>query len=133
MEKQHRIAHIYGYAVCLVTVITFLISVTSLVNAIIDRGDPLHVVIFSRSGTPSLASFENYKMDVLKSPQKEAAYVPDDQTLHTMYEAAKAEKIQSVQHRTRRAIIVDSMLIVFCVVLFGTHWRWMRKLSKAEA
>lgn len=133
MEKQHRIAHIYGYAVCLVTVITILISVTDLVNAIIDRGDPLHVTEFSRSGTPSLASFENYKMDVLKSPAKESAYVPDEQTLHAMYEAARTDKIQSVQHRTRRSIIVDSLLIALCVVLFGTHWRWMRKLAKTEA
>ncbi len=133
MEKQHRIAHIYGYAVCLVTVITFLIAVTSFVNAIIDRGDPLHVAGFSRSGRPSLASFENYKMDVLKSPAKESAYVPDDQTLHAMYAASKAEKIQSVQHSTRRSIIVDSILIVLCIVLFSTHWMWMRKLAKAEA
>ena len=133
MEKQHKIAHIYGYAVCLVTVITFLISITSLVNAIIDRGDPLHVGGFSRSGTPSLASFENYKMDVLKSPEKESAYVPDDQTLRGMYEASKADKIQSVQHRTRRSIIVDSILIALCAVLFSTHWRWMRKIVRAEA
>ncbi len=132
MEKQNRIPQIYGYAVCLVTVVTFLISVTSLVNAIIDLGDPLHAER-NRSGAPSLASFENYKMDILKSPQAELAYVPDDQILRTMYEAAKDDIIQSVKHRTLRSIIVTSLLIVLCVVLFGTHWRWMRKLAKAEA
>ncbi len=132
MEKQHKIAQIYGYAVCLVTVVTFLISVTSLVNAIIDLSNPLHAERGFR-GAPSLASYENYKMDVLKSPQAELAYVPDDQTLRAMYEAAKDNQIQSVKHRALRSIIVTGLLIVLCVVLFGTHWRWMRKLAKAEA
>jgi|SRR3990172_1169121 len=138
MEKPHRIVQIYGYTVCLVTVITFLISIISLVNAIIDLGDPLHAGWdFSMEKSPSLASFENYKMDVLKSPQKEgetakAAYVPDDQTLRAMYEAARTDKIQYAQHEANRSIIVDSLLIVICVVLFGTHWRWMRKLARVE-
>ena len=128
MEKKHRIAQIYGYAVCLVIVITFLISVTNLVNAIIDFGDPL----YAGRSYPNLASFENFKLDALKSTQKEPAYVPDDQTLREMYEAAKDDIIKSVQHRTRRSIIVDSLLIALCFALFGTHWRWMRKLARAE-
>lgn len=132
MEKQHRIAQIYGYAVCLVTVITFLISVASLVNAIIDRAEPLYAGRFLPS-SPSLASFENYKIDVLKSSQEGPAYVPDDQTLHKTYEATKADKIQFVQHRTRRSIIVNSLLIALCVGFFGTHWRWMTKLSRSKA
>ena len=128
MEKKQRIAQIYGYVVCLVTVITFLISVTHLVNAIIDLIDPL----YARHSDLNLASFENFKMDALKSTQKEPAYVPDDQTLRAMYEAAKADIIKSVQHRTRRSIIVNSLLIALCFALFGTHWRWMRKLARAE-
>jgi len=35
-EKSQKIQMIYGYAVCLVTVITFLISVTSMVYALMD-------------------------------------------------------------------------------------------------
>jgi len=132
MEKKHRITQIYGYAVCLVTVITFLIAITSLVNAIIDRSNPLYAG-WRNPELPSLASYENYKMDVLKSPQKESAYIPDEQTLRAMYEAAKTDIIQSVQHRTRRSIIVNSLLIVLCVVFFSTHWMWIRKLSRAEA
>ena len=58
MEKQNRVPQFYGYSVCLVAVITVLISVTSLMNAVIDLGDPLHAVR-SRVGAPSLASFEN--------------------------------------------------------------------------
>ena len=136
MEKSQTVgAQIYGYTVCLVAVITFLISITSLVNAVIDLGDPLHAG-WTRSGSPSLASFENYKMDILKSSQKgdesaKASYVPDDQTLRAMYEAAKTDKIQSVKHHANQSVIIGILLIVICIVLFVTHWHWMRKIRRS--
>ena len=137
MEKSRKVgAQIYGYAVCLVAVITFLISVTTLVNAIIDLGDPLHT--YQPPGSPSLASFEIYKMDMLKSTrsgdaESKASYIPDDETLHAMFEAAKDDKIQSVRHRSNQNMIIGGLLIVISVVLFITHWRWMQKINKAEA
>ncbi len=139
MEKQNKMAQLYGYAVCLVAVITFLISMTSLVGAIFDLSDPLHSrgMGFGR-GQPSLASFENYKMDLLKSPQEglqssAAAYVPDDETFRAMYEAARTDGIQSVRLQSYRSITVDSLLIVVCILLFVFHWFWIRRLAGREA
>lgn len=132
MEKKSKAPLVYGYAVCIAAVITFLISATSLVNAIIDLGDPMHAV-YVPAGSPSLASFENYKMDILKAPEKEQAYMPDDQTLKAMYEAAKDDRIQLANHRSNRSLIVSGMLILICAVLFLTHWKWMQKLSKKES
>ena len=106
MEKQNRVPQIYGFSVCLVAVITVLISVTSLMNAVIDLGDPLHAVR-SRAGAPSLASFENYKMDILRSSLEQTGYAPDDQALQKTYAAAKAEIIRSVEHGARRSLIVS--------------------------
>lgn len=118
MEKPHRGALFYGYTICLVAVITFLISTASLVNSIIDLGDPLHTG--TGYGKVSLVSFENYKMDVLKAPQKDGetskpTYIPDDQTLRIMYEDVKADRIQSAKHQSGRSIIVNSLLIIICV------------------
>lgn len=137
MDKPQRMPQVYGYLVCLVAVITVLICASTLVYAILDLGDPIHAG-YTPAGTPSLASFDNYKMDILKSVPKEgesakAAYLPDDQTLRAMYEAAKDDKIQRVRHEANRTIVIDSILIAICIVLFATHWRWMRKLSRAEA
>ena len=42
MEKQHRVAQIYGYTVCLVAVITLIICVANIIPAIMDLSDPLH-------------------------------------------------------------------------------------------
>ena len=137
MEKSQRMPQIYGYLVCLVAVITFLISSSTLVMAILDLGDPLHA---GRriSGEPSLASFENYRADILRSAPDEAqaakaGYVLDEQTLRTMYEAAKTDKIQTIRHQSNRTIVIDSVLIVICIVLFVTHWRWVQKLTATVA
>ncbi len=130
MEKQSKAPMIYGYAVCLVTVITFIICIAGLVNAVMDLSDPLHAER-DYNKAPSLASFENYKMDLLTS-EKEFVNIPDDKTLLAMYEAAKSNKIQSVKHRTKREMMVNGLLIVICVVLFITHWRWVQKISKSK-
>ncbi len=138
MEKSKKIgAQIYGYMVCLVAVITFLIAVTSLVNAVINLSDPLHSG-WNREGSPSLSSFENFKMDVLKTTQKgdesvKANYIPDDQTLRAMYDAAKNDKIQLVKHQSNGTIITSAIIILICIVLFISHWRWMRNMSRSEA
>ncbi|HUU28821.1 MAG TPA: hypothetical protein VM123_13505 [archaeon] len=136
MDKQHKITQLYGYAVCLVTVITFLISVSSFVGAIFDLSDPMHGGYYP--GGPSLASFENYKMDILKAPQQgqqasATAYVPDDQTLKAMYEAAKADRIQTVKLRAQRTLAADILIVALCIALFTFHWRWMRRLAREEA
>ena len=134
MEKQNKIIQLYGYAVCLVTVITFLISLSVLVGTLFDLSDPLHSG--NSYGQPSLASFENYKMDLLRSQKEgkqESAYVPDDQTLHAMYEAAKADRIQQVRLNAHRQLTVNALLILVCIALFTTHWRWMRKVAREEA
>ena len=135
MEKPHRMAQIYGYIVCLVSVITFIICLANIIPSIIDLGDPLHAGNFyAMQNSPSLASFENYKMDILKSKGKEdaessQAYIPDDQTIRAMYEAAKSDRIQTAKHEAKRTIIVSSIIIVFSLGLFISHWFWMRQLN----
>jgi len=136
MEKPNRMAQVYGYLVCLVAVITFIICLANIIPAIMDLGDPMHAgSSFSMQNQPSLASFENYKMDILKSSDKEAqgssqSYVPDENTLRTMYNAAVEDKMQREIHSARRTIVVSSIILLVSVLLFLTHWMWMRNLSK---
>ncbi|TKJ40083.1 hypothetical protein CEE37_10115 [candidate division LCP-89 bacterium B3_LCP] len=133
MEKRHKITQLYGYMICLVSIITFLIAMTAMVSAIIDLSNPFQSrSSYSRSSGPSLASFDNYKMDLMIS-LKEGQQLPDDQTLKIMYESAKNDIIQNVSFRAKRDITVDIMIILVCLILFSTHWFWMRKLSKTEA
>ena len=117
MEKSTRIvAQVYGYALCLVAVITFLISITALATAIIDLGDPMHSG-YTPQGSPSLASFENYKLDVLRSSQKGTetvaqSYLPTEQTLRSMYEAARNDRVQSSTHQSNKTILISCLLLL---------------------
>jgi len=130
MEKSTKLVpQLYGYAVCLVAVITFLFSFTAMVIAIVDVDEPLHAG-WSFPLSPSLASYENYKMDVLKSSKGDvstSSYLPDDQTLHTMFDAAKAERVLKVKHQARQSVIIGGLLIIVSVILFASHWMWMQK------
>lgn len=129
MEKKTKIPQIYGYIVCIVAIITILISVADLITSVIDASDPL----YAWGDDQRLSSFENFKVDALKSGKNEASYVPDDSTLRIMYEDAKNHKIRRVKHQTTKSIIVSSILIVISITLFTTHWIWMRKVDKQQS
>ena len=128
MEKKRKVIQVYAIIVCIVAIITFIICTAFLVSAIIDRSDPIH----SGYSQVDLSSFENYKMEVMKSIGKDQAYIPDDQTIMKMYEAAKEEKINRTLHNTKSDIIVSGSLIVFCIILFITHWWMIKKHGKDE-
>ena len=129
-EKSQKIQMIYGYAVCIVVVITFLISVTSMVYSLMDLTDPINAHRTYGKDEPSLASFDNYKIDIIKSIAPEHEVELYDATFMSMYEAAKQDAISKVKHDAYRSIIVNGLVLFICVVLFLTHWMWMRKLSK---
>lgn len=129
-EKSQRIQMIYGYAVCLVAVITFLISITSMVYALMDLTDPYNAISTYGRAAPSLASFDNYKVDIIKATDPAHGLELDDATMRGMYEAAKDDAIAKVRHEAMRSIIINSLVLLVCIILFTTHWMWMRRLSK---
>lgn len=129
-EKSQRIQMVYGYAVCLVAVITFLISITSMVSSLMDLTDPINAYRTYGQDAPSLASYENYKIDIIRSLDPEYGITLDDATLQSMYEAAKDDAIAKVKHNAYRTVIVSSLVLLVCIILFTTHLIWMRRLSK---
>ncbi len=129
MEKKQKIIQVYAVIICVIAVITILITLSSLVSSYIDKSDALAVTIYSNSNQASLASYENFKMDILKSTQKDQAYIPDDQTLHKMYDEAKSAKIKMVEHRANRDITVSAIIMVIALILFGSHI-WLIKKMK---
>ena len=107
----------------IVAVVTFIISATAFISALIDRADP----IYAGYSQIDLSSFEKYKMDVLKATTKDAAYIPSDEEIKEMYEAAKTDKINKVMHTSFRSMIVSGVIIFLAVVLFASHWWLMKK------
>jgi flagellar biogenesis protein FliO len=126
MEKKRNIIQVYAIIVNVVAIITFIIALANLVSAMIDRDNPLYTSSYNDS---DLSSFEKYKLDVLNSTEKDAVYIPDDAAILKMYEDAKIQKINKVEHQSYRTIMVSSLVIAFCVILFLFHWWLIRKYS----
>ncbi|MEN8248736.1 MAG: hypothetical protein ABFS32_07370 [Bacteroidota bacterium] len=127
MEKKRRLIQVYAIIVNVVAVITFIIAATSFISSMIDRADPL----YGGWSKADLSSFEKYKMDVLKSTTKEAAYVPTDEEIRGMYEAAKTFKINEILHRSYRDMVVSGVIIAVALILFGVHWSIMKKYESS--
>ena len=132
-----RISQIYGYAVCLITVIVMLIAIKQVVDAAFDLSDPIRADGggYGRTGRP-ITNFELYKMEARQQtsmgnrPQP-AVKVPADSALSDadlkrMYDAEREAAIGNARFRAIRSLVGSLLLIVLAGVLFGIHWRWLR-------
>ncbi|RLD20327.1 MAG: hypothetical protein DRI71_10520 [Bacteroidetes bacterium] len=128
MEKKRKVIQVYAIVVNVVAVITFIIAATSFISAIIDRSDPF----YGGYSQVDLSSFQKYKMDVLKSTTKDGAYIPTDEAIQEMYDAAKADRINKVMHQSFRTMIVSGVIIGIAIILFGSHWWIARKYERME-
>ena len=133
MDKPHRIAQVYGYAVCLVAIVVALINIASIVNSAFDRANPLE------SGPtfgPSLTSFEAYKATYRQVPATTgtaaAADTLPEPALRARYDALASDRVASVRYRTAREMTTSGILLLLACGLFFFHWRWARRLH-AEA
>lgn len=138
MERPaNRIAQLYGYAVCLIAVVIFLITVRSIAGALITLSNPLAE---PNGYGQSLDSFESYKA-TFNEPN--GAYVsepgvarterplPDDAVLRQRYEALRADRIASNIYQAKTDITLNGLMLVIAIVLFVLHWRWLRTLASA--
>ena len=63
MERPNRVAQLYGYAVCLITVVVFLASANSFVENLFTFGNPVRGTS-GNFGEASVTSFEAYRSTV---------------------------------------------------------------------
>ena len=145
-RTNSRIAQVYGYAVCFITVIMILFSIKSVVDAMIDLSDPIRAEAggYGRTGR-SLSSFELYKLDSRRDPRppvpvpvgaalaKTAADTLSDAELRRLYDAEREQAIGNVRFRAMRSLIGSGLLILVSVILFLVHWRWLRERETLPA
>ena len=151
MERPHRFAQLYGYAVCLITVIFFLTAASSFVESLINATDPLHA-IEREYGDPRLpASFEVYRAEYRDpalqamttrdrtpavgpgaSQPPEPARTLSDAELRQVYDAKRRELLDAQRFRTRRSLLTSAFGMLLAAALFAAHWRWLRRLPAGE-
>ena len=146
-RTNSRIAQVYGYSVCFITVIMILISIKSVVDATIDLSDPIRADAggYGRTGR-SLSNFELYKLDSRREPRPPvpvpvgaapAKVAPadtlSDAELRRLYDAEREQAIGNVRFRAMRSLIGSGLLILVSVILFVVHWRWLRERDTLPA
>ena len=127
MSMKNKAVQIYGYVVCVVAVITFIVAVASITTAVINMNAPLYSGFQQEY---SLASFENYKADAMQNISSDAAYVPSDVELEKMYESALKDATAMRSHQIKRNLIVNSILLIVSIALFFVHMKWMVRINQ---
>ena len=140
MERPGWIAPLYGYVVCVVAVITFLVSLSGFVDAAFERAYPLQ----SRGGAfgpmgESLASYESYRATSVeraraaRGPQASPADTLSTAEMRTSYETLRAERIEQGRFFALQRLVKSALLMLVAIGLFVTHWRWVRRQKEAAA
>jgi hypothetical protein len=124
---MQRVLQVYATVVCIIAIITMLITLANLISGYIDKGDPMH----SGWQSDNLSSFENFKLETMKGISEDQAYVPNDDEIMKMYESAKEDKLEKAKHRINRDLTVNRLILIIAVVLFIVHWFIMRRAMKA--
>ena len=144
-DRPSRVQQLYGYAVCLIAIVTLLIALSNLVEAAFDRASPLQASA-GRYGYPemSLTSFEAFRATQPQSAQQPPyrmppavevapdttprlrAYTLSTSELRARYEALRADRIARVTFDATRQLVGAVLLTVVAIALFVGHWRWLR-------
>ena len=132
VARSPRIAQWYGYTVCLVAVITFLLSARGLVDDLFTLSNPLRTS--SRYGT-TLTSFEAYEATQDMMPrrvQADSLAPPTEAELRRRYTALRDDQIAQSRFDAMRGIVASLLMLLIATGLFIWHWRWLRALPTDE-
>ncbi len=141
---NNRIAHVYGYAVCLSAIIVMFFAIKQIIVAGLNLSNPLRADLggYSRMGLP-LTDFELYKVEARRRPRipmypgaSPPVIEPSDTAeaeLRRLYDADRAVAIDSARFQATRLLVANFLLILFAVIVFGVHWRWLRRQDEIPA
>lgn len=134
MSRFAWVAPLYGYVVCVIAVITFMVNVSGFIDASFDRANPL---ASGRGYGPyggSLTSFETFQATYEQSRPTRTAPAADARgdTLSTAemrrrFEALRADQVAQSRHMSMRRLVKHGLLLLLSIALFVTHWTWARR------
>lgn len=132
VARSPRIAQWYGYTVCLVAVVTFLLSARGIVDDLFTIASPIRSD--SRYGA-SLTSFEAFEATHNMAPARiagDSVPPPTEEELRRRYEALRADQISQARFDATRGIVTSLLMLLIASALFVWHWRWLRALPPAD-
>lgn len=145
MERSTRIQQLYGYSACLVALITFVVTVSSVIDAITTRRDPLRAESFNYGvrGNEVLTSYEAYQISNPEYRLVRSGRVGPNNTVtfdtlsaeaaRARYETLRTDREEQVRFNTGREILRSSVMLLLAIAIFGAHWAWLRRVMAQEA
>lgn len=135
-ERKLDFGQIYGYTVCLVAVLAFLVGAVRLVGAGLDMRELPYTPSYVNG--PSLVSLEAFKLDLLSQVGLEegsgavASFFPTDSTLRRMLDAERLHRLALSHQISRRTLVVNLVLVGLAVLIFAAHWMWLRARERTS-
>ena len=133
VDKPNRVRQWYGYIVCLIAVITGLITIAGAFDNAFDLANPLAA---QGAYGESLTSFDAYMATqsprFLPPEQRAQPDTASQATLRTRYEALRADRIAQRSFAAKKGLVTDLSLLVVAIGLFVSHWRWLRRLPEPD-
>lgn len=132
IEKPNRIPQIYGYTVCLIAVVAFLISINGIVDASFKLANPLH----GQYGPfDMLTSFETYEASRRENTVADRNAPPDTTSLETRrrrFEVLRADRIAMNRLDAWQRLVGNGLTMLVAIGLFAWHWSWLRARAAEE-
>jgi hypothetical protein len=139
MSRLSWVAPLYGYLVCVIGVVTFLINASGFIDATFDRMNPL---VGRGSYGPyagSLTSFESFRVTYDQArptriqPNPSPADTLTTAELRQRYEAMRAGQIEQTTFQATQRLVKHGLLLFVATLLFVTHWRWVQRQREPGA
>jgi hypothetical protein len=131
MERTKSIGQIYAYVVCLASVITFIVTLSVIINSIFDYARPANSNNFRyASSGRDVTSFETYKASG-SALTKDDSTTPtiSDAELKIAYQDARQSQIDTVKFGAVKGMVTSGLLLLFAIGLFWSHWRLAKSYS----
>ena len=131
-EKPNRIPQIYGYTVCLIAVVAFLISINGIVDATFTLANPLYG---SYGPFDGMASFESYEASRGERMVVDRNVPPDTTSVETRrrrFEVLRTDRIESNRLQAWKKLVGSGLTMIIAIGLFVWHWSWLRARAVEE-
>lgn len=132
IDKPNRIPQIYGYTVCLIAVVAFLISIDGIVDATFTLANPLHGPYGGHEGLTSFESYEASRVERTMADRNAPADTTSVETRRRRFDALRADRIDANRLQAWRRLVGSGLTMVIAVILFAWHWSWLRARMAEE-
>ena len=132
IDKPNRIPQIYGYTVCLIAVVAFLISINGIVDATFTLANPLHGPYGGHEGLTSFESYEASRVERTMVDRNAPADTISVETRRRRFDALRADRIDANRLQAWRRLVGSGLTMVIAVILFAWHWSWLRARMAEE-